>query len=854
MIDEAGNSEICGCCSSQQELVPAAIKNRPGLDALAYRVGTQGSFKAAMRKALSDQPALQALTTRQDDDPTLALLDAWASVLDVLTFYQERIANEGYLRTATERRSVRELARAIGYELKPGVAADAYLAFTLENTEGSPEKVSINAGTKIQSVPEPGEQPQVFETIEDIEARPEWNALKPRMTKLPQTGKGAAWKGVEVTQTELYLNGEKLSLKAGDAILIVGDQRNSRDIRILTEVEPNPEFGCTKIKWENGLAYSQGTTVRAFFFRQRAALFGHNAPNWNALSANTQEGLYKAFNNTLPHDWPPKDWPKELFAIGTENTRQIDLDAAYPNILKDSWIALMQWTSGNGQPDIELYKVEATHIGSRSDFAITGKTTHLLLDTDVDPKRFGLRDTTVLIQSEPLEILRYIDEPIDDPKELVISNTDNIPLSTMMIDELPKGRTLIVSGVNQDGKTVGELVTLIGQKTEYGVTTLVFAPALEHSYQRDSLTISANVARATQGETRQEVLGSGDASSANQKFALKQVPLTYIQAPTPSGGESTLRIRVNDIMWKESPSLHGLKVHDRSYAVRMAEDGTAGIEFGDGNSGARLPSGIENVVATYRVGTGAAGRVKAGQLQLLMTRPFGVKGVVNPLAATGGADPENLDGARQNAPSTVLALDRIVSLADFENFARGFSGIGKAQSVWLWNGHARIVHITVAGPGGLKLESTDLDKLRRAMNAFRDPAQDIRIDSIDNTQAGAFNVVAQVLVKPDYLLEKVLRTVEDTLRASFSFDKRQLGQSVTQAKVMAVIQACEGVKAARLQYLYLASDPKGKAMNSTLDAQQADLDKSVDPPIIRPAQILFINPEADGVECQGWVG
>ena len=48
---------------------------------------------------------------------------ACACVADVLGFYQERIANEGYLRTATERRSVLELARTIGYELKPGVAA-----------------------------------------------------------------------------------------------------------------------------------------------------------------------------------------------------------------------------------------------------------------------------------------------------------------------------------------------------------------------------------------------------------------------------------------------------------------------------------------------------------------------------------------------------------------------------------------------------------------------------------------------------------------------------------------------------------------------------------------------------------
>ena len=54
-------------------------------------------------------------------------------VADVLTFYQERLANESFLRTASERRSILELARLIGYELHPGVAASGFLAFTLDD-------------------------------------------------------------------------------------------------------------------------------------------------------------------------------------------------------------------------------------------------------------------------------------------------------------------------------------------------------------------------------------------------------------------------------------------------------------------------------------------------------------------------------------------------------------------------------------------------------------------------------------------------------------------------------------------------------------------------------------------------
>jgi len=109
----------CGCCGGDGRSGTVHLANRPGLSALAYRLATHSRFKGAMLRGISTRPALQALTTRDDDDPAIALVDAWAVTLDVLAFYQERIANEGYLRTATERRSLLELARTIGYELRP---------------------------------------------------------------------------------------------------------------------------------------------------------------------------------------------------------------------------------------------------------------------------------------------------------------------------------------------------------------------------------------------------------------------------------------------------------------------------------------------------------------------------------------------------------------------------------------------------------------------------------------------------------------------------------------------------------------------------------------------------------------
>src|SRR5262245_50377873 len=160
----------------------------------------------------SEFPQLAGLSTRDSSDPSLALLDAWATVADVLTFYQERIANESYLRTATERRSILELARAIGYELRPGVAASTYLAFTLEDAAGAPGHATLEVGTKVQSLPGPGEKPQTFETGEKLETRAEWNELRPKQTELVLPGAGA---------TEVYLKGVDTNLRKGDGILLI---------------------------------------------------------------------------------------------------------------------------------------------------------------------------------------------------------------------------------------------------------------------------------------------------------------------------------------------------------------------------------------------------------------------------------------------------------------------------------------------------------------------------------------------------------------------------------------------------------------------------------------------------------
>src|SRR5580658_4420153 len=123
----------CGCCAGTSVQTPQMEMNPPGQSSLTYRAGTWATFKESMLARLSsaDYPVLENLKTRDDNDFTIAFLDATAVVLDILTFYQERLANENYLRTATQLRSLTELSRLIGYQPAPGVGASVYLSFSM---------------------------------------------------------------------------------------------------------------------------------------------------------------------------------------------------------------------------------------------------------------------------------------------------------------------------------------------------------------------------------------------------------------------------------------------------------------------------------------------------------------------------------------------------------------------------------------------------------------------------------------------------------------------------------------------------------------------------------------------------
>ena len=899
-------------CPVDPDPTPASVVNRPALSRLVYRVGTHARFKESMLRAVARHPELAELTTRFDDDPTIALIDAWASVLHILTFYQERIANEGYLPTAVERRSILELARAIGYRLNPGVAAGTWLAFTIQKTPDGHDAIRLDRGTRVQSIPRQDELPQTFETVETIEARLAWNALRPTLAAPQLMGRRTR---------RLYLAGVATNLRIGDLLLLVGRQRMQSpyserwDARTVTSVTPVAAAGHTIVTWREDLGHTDPSIDPAlqpivYVFRQRASLFGHSAPDWRMLPEETR----KQFDPAQP---TRADWPG--FENRTVAETRIDLDRVYDDVLVGDWVLL-------DKPGYrELYRATEVFTDSRTDFTLTAKVTSIVLDSRNHLTWFPLRDTTVftasrelplapmpvtmpvfgdrvetdadlsgleagrtlLLRGVPITQVRVADRTRIIRRGAVVESVDDPPLSM----RLPNGSSVALAvgevlaatdaplrvaghvrwSVAREDGTAGtidaddddltpepyepapqgsfppasppgettEVVTLVRLEPGPDTSVIVLDGPLASAYHRDTVYLHANVAFATHGESRTVPLGSGDSAAPGQRFVLREKPLTYVPADTPSGAASTLEVRVNGIAWTETPTLYGQPPDARVFATEISDEGVTTIVTGDGVHGARLPTGSNNIEASFRVGIGLAGQVDRKQIGLLMSRPLGLEGVINPLPASGAQDPESLDDARANAPLTVLTLDRIVSARDFEDFARAFAGIGKAQATVLWNGERQLVHLTVGGADGSPIEPGEaiLGTLLAAVDRARHPDQDVRIESyIERTFGGTIRIASA----PGYRPEDVRAAVYSRLIDTFSFSRRSFAQSVTVSEILAEVHRVPGVVAAVLADL----DGRDPVLNPHIVADRAHWDGET----IVPAVLLQVDPDALIVE------
>lgn len=185
---------------------------------------------AGFRRLLLDQlPArLPDWTERSEADLGMVLLELLAEAADRLSYYQDRVGNEAYLDTATQRRSVQLHTALIGYRLRPGRAAAAYLYFEARRP------ALISAGTQVQTRTQGAERPVIFET------GPADTLVRPEHNRLPLYAWDNAQCCLPAGATELTLLGDFSQLRSGAALLIAAATDPAR--REIVELAAAPEI------------------------------------------------------------------------------------------------------------------------------------------------------------------------------------------------------------------------------------------------------------------------------------------------------------------------------------------------------------------------------------------------------------------------------------------------------------------------------------------------------------------------------------------------------------------------------------------------------------------------------------
>lgn len=123
---------------------------------------------ASLRRAMLElaRYRLPKWTDQSSSDLGVLMVDMFAYMGDIILYYQDRIANELFLSTASERRSVLQMLKLIGYELRAPIAAASDLTLTFKEVPpNQPSVVTIpqfaQFATQANGVP-----PQTFEYLE----------------------------------------------------------------------------------------------------------------------------------------------------------------------------------------------------------------------------------------------------------------------------------------------------------------------------------------------------------------------------------------------------------------------------------------------------------------------------------------------------------------------------------------------------------------------------------------------------------------------------------------------------------------------------------------------------------------
>lgn len=255
--------------------------------------------------------------------------------------------------------------------------------------------------------------------------------------------------------------------------------------------------------------------------------------------------------------------------------------------------------------------------------------------------------------------------------------------------------------------------------------------------------------------------------------------------------------------WAPLRDLFNSEPSDTEFVVEVERDGVASLRFGDNTHGLRPDPGT-SFTASYRVGNGAAGNVGVDSLAHIVSSDSGIDAVRNPLAATGGVEPESIEDVRQHAPYAFRTQERAVTPEDYARVTERNADVQRAAATFRWTGSWRTVFVTVDRFGGVKVDTPFDEQIVRYLDRYRMAGHDV---VVDGPQFVSLEIEMLVCVKPDYFRAQVKqalleifsnRGLPDGRLGVFHPDNFTFGQPVYISTLYAAAQSVAGVDSVQI--------------------------------------------------------
>ncbi len=778
----------CGTC-------PDCAGSAPPPGPLDARRWAHGAVRERLlgrisRVTIGGRRPLAGLTTRAADDPAIALLDAFAGSLHVLAWNAAKLADDGTLARSQDRASVTALVALTGYRPRPALSATTWLAFSLDGFPGAPAEVVIPAGNRVASVPAPGELPLNFETEAELVARPEWSRLEPVLAQaVPAVNLATAM--IEVAGNTLIQPGDYLLFADGAGWVLARadavDRRPEADPphSRISLIEHRPLVG--------GAAAAGHDRRKVIVLGRQATPFGAAAPDPLLLLKPGPAGVVDPVVAAINAAAIPPEWRNLTLDADPAAGNVIDIDGGRLELMLGRLAVLV------GPNEALPLRVVSTTERGRSGFGLSGRVTRTTfqgLDFKQQPPTYppaAVRSTSILLETAREALLaRPQDERLPNA-----ATPDR--LAVVGRHALPSGRRLLLTGRTATGPAQEALALLRAEQRADGTTLLIFTAPVETPFLAVGLSVLGNVVAASHGESSAagaELLGMGDANRSGQRVVLSRGPVSMVPAATNAGFAPALEVRVGGRRYEIAEHLHGLPETATAAMLTPREDGKAELLFAG-----RLPSGAA-ITARYRHGAGAAGNVAAGRLTTLLAPVPGVRSVTNPMAADGGSDAESLAVMRSAAPRRLRSFERVVTLSDYQAFAEGWRGIGKALASEVMLGMRRIVVVTIASS---RLAPPGADACRALAAALRAAGLPGAAVTVQGFQPLVATVNLALAIDPALLRTDVEEAVRGRLAAAFGPAARGFAEGLAASAVLATVQGTPGVRHCALTRFSLGS-------------------------------------------------